>query len=792
MGWSLLAPVLWSGFDGVAAGLGAIPPVSRRIPLPDTPLQSRWQAYVEWVRAAGGSVHSHLTFKQKPWSNGMRGLFATGSIRRGELLLEVPGETSLSDETLDRHFPLQRFVDEHNSLALWRTLGLAYLLRHRVALKPWLDLLPTPEYLPVLWPVSMLGSEWHHDFSVFGLIRQRRSKLEREIAWLRWEGYFDRVGVHPDDFRWAYAVLSSRAFSRREGESYIPCGCDFANHQDGARSHVWLDATGTGATLFYRDETAFEAGDEIFNNYGAHVDYNNKFGIYGFVDGVIRGHREIVWVKLGPVIEDQTVVRHLKLQVLHHLSLPTEIPAQALPFAIQKASWTPGQLAALRITSLPGRLLLRPSCPLSRMPFLARCPSTAGLTSALTACFVDAGSMDLWSARTLQQAADRPIVTVAMFGHSTRLPRMTRHAQRAVTAQRFRNLVLGLLSRVVAALDGESESSAQQQAMQLTVQVVAAPPSAEQQIRRLPSGAAAGPHAELDLGREADPRAAILGKWEYLDEEGEVQITSPGEEAGGVQFFGEYPALPGVALRGRLHVSGPSSWTGVLLGTGSLFFESRPNLTATVSSETGVILSVLHDRGDHWTGNASIDLQTGRIALGEFGLEAALQYNGPALHSLVDIRVQVALEVEFGAARLTVGQSNLTLRRIEEAAPGTIVDTTQIRVVLPPSAAQAVEDHMHSTCSAAEVCYLEEADIHMHTEDGWREQLVALLRTLHNNRPQLPGALSPAVPWARQRGRVLPRPTQQFCALRSRSGWSRRRLSWLVADFEFCRAESAV
>ena len=143
-------------------------------------LQQKWTKLKEWVESEGGYLHPSLVLDYMTGESFERAFFATDYIAENEILAQLPITTIFSqyivskyiedaqqhplmstpDQFMPKGFPdwpefLEEMVtDEYDypTLEPWLALGLAWLRENTNELAPWLDLMPDPNYLPILWP----------------------------------------------------------------------------------------------------------------------------------------------------------------------------------------------------------------------------------------------------------------------------------------------------------------------------------------------------------------------------------------------------------------------------------------------------------------------------------------------------------------------------------------------------------------------------------------------------------------------------------------------------------------
>ena len=144
-------------------------------------LEQKWQRYRNWIESEGGYVHPSLELGYIDPDSFERGFFASADIQEEEILSQLPITTVFSqfivskyikgapahprmttpaqfmpngfpdwDEFLDLAF--ENYGYDYPGLEPWLALGLAWIRENTQELSPWFDLLPDPNYLPLLWP----------------------------------------------------------------------------------------------------------------------------------------------------------------------------------------------------------------------------------------------------------------------------------------------------------------------------------------------------------------------------------------------------------------------------------------------------------------------------------------------------------------------------------------------------------------------------------------------------------------------------------------------------------------
>lgn len=230
---------------------------------------------VAWLAAHGGSLlDDNLQLGGEP-----RGVYARSPIAAGDVLLSVPAALLLTAGAATR----ASATSETNAIILMlleeRTRG------SQSTWAPWIAALPSFDSfkacLPLLWDEAHIAELLRCPAAI------ARARLQRT----RVLALFDElVAPRPswDDYRWAYAIVESRALYLEEASlgaerlCIAPMG-DMFNHHASDPSVMASYDIGSGAFVFVATRAA-SAGEELCLQYGAH-DNTTLFLSYGFVLG---------------------------------------------------------------------------------------------------------------------------------------------------------------------------------------------------------------------------------------------------------------------------------------------------------------------------------------------------------------------------------------------------------------------------------------------------------------------------------------------------------------------------
>eukprot|EP01083_Nonionella_stella_P164914 547319_1 len=337
-------------------------------------LQQKWRRYVDWVEMEGGYVHPFIEMnyvgryqdmhpKNSPntkhhftMHSHERGMFVNirqkyirnRTIQAKALMMQIPFSISFSQFIISKyiknaseplianpyikqilftkpnHWMPDGFPDwkefrakairmHHvDSIRGWLALGFAWLRHNTHELLPWLELLPSPYYLPLTWDALVRDEYLLSGTRALPIVRQ----LEREYNTAL--PYVDVLGLTKMEVKEAFAWISSRSFGMQfetiggaKKSPVIPCGIDFFNHNVFGESSIFYDQTFGGTTSSTRSElveqlvsnkgngsireidfasnylwinSEFTNTSQIFVNYGKHHTSASRVALFGFMD----------------------------------------------------------------------------------------------------------------------------------------------------------------------------------------------------------------------------------------------------------------------------------------------------------------------------------------------------------------------------------------------------------------------------------------------------------------------------------------------------------------------------
>eukprot|EP01083_Nonionella_stella_P160892 526313_1 len=317
-------------------------------------LQQKWRRFVDWVEMEGGYVHPwieynyayafadydeylNLYYHEKAIFSNIP--IAGQSIQPGSLLMQIPLSISLSQPLISKYikhaqpssnplistlfaepdfFMPDGFPDWNEFLSQtetndfetvgWWALGMAWLKEYTHELLPWFELLPTSNYLPILWD----DTEREQLLNGTQALRLFKHDLLRVMEDTR--PYLDLLGLSEAQVRYALGMIGSRRYTMLLNgidDDAIPPGIDFFNHKRNAQYTLHYDASFgyhkqiEGIVLRNRDvetvgdidfasiflviDEVIHNASEIFVSYGRHCSAA-QMAYYGFMDAENSGN----------------------------------------------------------------------------------------------------------------------------------------------------------------------------------------------------------------------------------------------------------------------------------------------------------------------------------------------------------------------------------------------------------------------------------------------------------------------------------------------------------------------
>ncbi|KAH8647264.1 hypothetical protein BX600DRAFT_152170 [Xylariales sp. PMI_506] len=309
-----------------------------------TSAAERYDSLVQWVKEAGGSLHGVEVAQIGDMKGSLR---ATQTVNNGDVVISLPLSRTLSYlNAIHGHpdmpdyshevfkaapnssfFPVE-FLKSVPPHVIGRfVLMQQYLLGRDSKWWPYIRSLPQPEHmggmLPALWPQDDI--EFLEGTNADFAIQEIKSTLKKE--------YKQAVKLLPDSFRatytrplylWAYGIFTSRSFRPSlvipdADTMELPCAIDdfavllplydLGNHSPAAKTSWLTDADAQTVSLVSGE--AYEAGQQVFNNYGLKSNAELLLG-YGFMLAEREDfHNDYVHIQTKPTDDDNLSAAHM-------------------------------------------------------------------------------------------------------------------------------------------------------------------------------------------------------------------------------------------------------------------------------------------------------------------------------------------------------------------------------------------------------------------------------------------------------------------------------------------------
>ncbi|KAI0196916.1 SET domain-containing protein [Astrocystis sublimbata] len=333
-------------------------------------LPERHQALLRWVEAAGGRLHPSVEIYHDPVTGGSFRVQDASSLKADDEIVSLPlscslsylnaiaGHPSLSARDLPSsfHAPPQNghlpasFLENVPPHVIGRFfLMQEYLKREASAWWPYMRTLPPPEHmtslLPVAWPADDV--EFLRGTNAYVAVQEIKALLKKEYKQAMRHLEKEEEGEYTRPlYYWAYAIFTTRSFRPSRifpAQLSLPGNCkiddfsvllplfDIGNHSPLAQIQ-WRTSTmkdkegGVRVTSAMRTMQPYEAGQQVYNNYGMKTNAELLLG-YGFVIPETQDfHNDYVHVKTKAGPEDLTASHIVALRPMSH---PSTVVGQA-------------------------------------------------------------------------------------------------------------------------------------------------------------------------------------------------------------------------------------------------------------------------------------------------------------------------------------------------------------------------------------------------------------------------------------------------------------------------------
>ncbi|KAI7866154.1 hypothetical protein BDF14DRAFT_1816675, partial [Spinellus fusiger] len=237
--------------------------------------------YLEWIQQEGGS-YTKLDFRADP-INGT--VHSSQAVHSGDTIATVPFKVAITERVARQAFPTLSAFSCRSVMALF--IAHETLMGNKSYYAPYLNILPKHIGVPFFWETDDL--HYLDKTNLATAVYERKQDIHKEYTCMMKEPPMDSVqAVTWEGFLWAYAVLTSRAFPYTlidpthtdPSEVLFPL-VDALNHKPNTKI-TWerhgVDPTGM---LSFVSGQHYEAGEEVFNNYGPKSNEELLLG-YGF------------------------------------------------------------------------------------------------------------------------------------------------------------------------------------------------------------------------------------------------------------------------------------------------------------------------------------------------------------------------------------------------------------------------------------------------------------------------------------------------------------------------------
>eukprot|EP00386_Alphamonas_edax_P007648 GDKI01025455.1.p1 GENE.GDKI01025455.1~~GDKI01025455.1.p1 ORF type:complete len:362 (+),score=121.69 GDKI01025455.1:210-1295(+) len=296
-------------------------------------VQAKNERLVQWVRNFGGIVRGEVRVDP---ATGMRGLFATERIGKGETILSVPSSLILNLSGGESSFL-------ESTLRMLRELK----LKDKSRFWPYIDSLPgpnevlhscniDPHYLPMYKNDQLESSPRMLQDHLATLLSNDMSQLLHEPLLLH-----EAVGnetVTLDDLKYACALTNTRSVGGRNRVLMVPV-YDMANHRHDCTNHIEVYTQSVGANLVILAGSDLKPGDEICNHYGIHHD-DYAVAHYGFLPPTHTPPKLAQVDERQPPLPDSATHLELQAELARLQAVLTDINSR--PDTVTPRTHTPG------------------------------------------------------------------------------------------------------------------------------------------------------------------------------------------------------------------------------------------------------------------------------------------------------------------------------------------------------------------------------------------------------------------------------------------------------------------
>jgi SET domain len=267
-----------------------------------------FQNLKSWIQKSGGTVHPFLHLKRRSESpslsltKGIRGLFASSPIQKGEILLKIPSKLALSGEKLPKKW------NDRVASPWLRCLACLYSAQGVAEFEPYLASLPS-EY-ETLWQWEDPEIKYLEGTTLGEILkvdRKEGSLLQRYQEYvLPYLRYLKIVGKKHDKnsedalcaFRKASMCISTRGFHMKPPDAVdeTPAGTgkqpyvgpfmlpmiDLLNHNESKKATT-LQRDGDTGDFYMKAEIDIAGGEEVMHSYGHQLCAAQLLQTFGFV-----------------------------------------------------------------------------------------------------------------------------------------------------------------------------------------------------------------------------------------------------------------------------------------------------------------------------------------------------------------------------------------------------------------------------------------------------------------------------------------------------------------------------
>ncbi|CAI9773980.1 unnamed protein product [Fraxinus pennsylvanica] len=279
-------------------------------------IQEDYDDFLPWLeRKAGTRISSVLSIGKSAYG---RSLYASKYIRTWDCILEVPYSVQLSKDNLPPDIASSLGSEVSNVAKVALLILYEQKLGQNSEWFPYISRLPQPAdmHSTILWRDDEL--EMIQPSALYEETTRLKAQMEMDFCAVKVAfDHFPHVfgDVKLQDFAYAYALVTSRAWESSKGVSMIPFA-DFLNH-DGTSQSCALSDEGKQHSEVIADRD-YAPGDQVLIRYGK---FSNATLLLDFGFTLPHNIYDQVQIELNVPHHDQLCV--MKLKLLHRYQAPS-------------------------------------------------------------------------------------------------------------------------------------------------------------------------------------------------------------------------------------------------------------------------------------------------------------------------------------------------------------------------------------------------------------------------------------------------------------------------------------